>query len=80
VKTMIPKPRRIIDRKAIEGAQRVRCQVCGSSWMPQIHHIKSRGSGGDDVPENLICLCVACHDKAHRGMISKARLRELAGR
>jgi len=77
---MIPKPRRIVDRQAIRKARRARCQVCGSTWMLHVHHIKSRGAGGDDVPENLVCLCAACHEKAHRGLLPRAQLRELAGR
>ncbi|WP_422444340.1 HNH endonuclease [Thermoanaerobacterium sp. DL9XJH110] len=77
----VPKPRkRIVDRKAIRAAKRPRCQVCGSTWMLCVHHIRSRGAGGDDVPENLVCLCADCHAKAHAGIISKVRLRELAGR
>jgi hypothetical protein len=30
------------------------------------HHIKTRGSGGDDLPENIIGLCRKHHDIAGR--------------
>ena len=31
----------------------------------EIHHIKYRSHGGTDEIENLICLCVSCHNRAH---------------
>jgi len=51
----------------------------------EVHHIKSRGAGGDDVAENLITLCVGptandCHGKVHRGEISRETLREIIAR
>lgn len=39
-----------------------------------IHHIYTRGSGGDDVLPNLISLCRECHNNAHLGKISKLDL------
>lgn len=67
---------RIVDKGAIREARRERCEYCGGTWGLQVHHIKSRGSGGDDVAENLICLCEVCHTRAHSGEISKEELRE----
>jgi len=75
---MFEKPKRTKSRNAIRAARKDRCQVCGSTWELQVHHIKSRGSGGGDVPENLICLCVECHTKAHAGRIPKWYLRSIA--
>ncbi|MGB9660671.1 MAG: HNH endonuclease [Moorellaceae bacterium] len=66
------------DRKAVQLARRDRCEVCGSTWGLQVHHIKSRGSGGEDTPDNLICLCVECHTKAHNGQIPKEVLKRYA--
>jgi 5-methylcytosine-specific restriction endonuclease McrA len=45
----------------------VACEVCGSKAV-DIHHINSRGMGGDpigkkDVIENLQALCRECHVK-----------------
>jgi hypothetical protein len=45
-----------------------RCLVCGKfvtyeSMHP--HHIQTRGSGGGDTEDNLICLCGRCHDRVH---------------
>ena len=45
------------------------CEVCGCPAV-DVHHIKSRGRGGDDIPDNLISLCRDCHTKAHKNMKS----------
>lgn len=36
---------------------------CNNPVFGGPHHIKSRGTGGDDIRENLISLCVECHQK-----------------
>ena len=46
----------------------------GCMGAMHVHHIKTRGSGGDDVRSNLICLCAKHHDQAHRGFITKKEL------
>lgn len=75
----IPRPRRIHDRKAIAAARRGYCEYCGGRPPEgcQVHHIKSRGSGGGDVDGNLISLCAACHTATHAGRISRSRLRAI---
>lgn len=40
------------------------CRVCGSKAV-DVHHIIFRSHGGKDEPDNLICLCRRCHEKAH---------------
>lgn len=30
-------------------------------------HIKSKGSGGSDLPSNIRCLCLECHAREHSG-------------
>jgi 5-methylcytosine-specific restriction endonuclease McrA len=42
-----------------------RCQVCGHSSNLQVHHITRRSLLGNDEEENLITLCVSCHQAAH---------------
>jgi 5-methylcytosine-specific restriction endonuclease McrA len=71
---MLEKPKRVKDRKAIEAARKPHCEFCGIWGKGQVHHIKSRGSGGHDTPDNLIHLCVECHTRVHAGRISKAEL------
>jgi hypothetical protein len=44
------------------------CQQCkGKSGNKRIevHHIKPRGQGGSNRPDNLVCLCKTCHDNHH---------------
>ncbi len=43
-----------------------RCQGCGRTENLQVHHIEPRSRLGDDTAENLIALCVLCHQKTHR--------------
>jgi 5-methylcytosine-specific restriction endonuclease McrA len=68
----IEKPRRVKNLRAVNTARRERCELCASkNGGMHIHHVKSRGAGGNDVPENLVCLCWRCHDEVHRGVISR---------
>lgn len=53
-----------IENKALcKSYQGAPCIVCGKSGVG--HHVKSRGSGGDDVESNLMTLCVVCHREVH---------------
>lgn len=40
-----------------------RCLVCGK--MAENHHVKTRGSGGNDDIGNLMSLCRECHTEVH---------------
>jgi 5-methylcytosine-specific restriction endonuclease McrA len=50
-----------------------RCLNCGiAPEDPQIldpHHVKTRGSGGEDSLDNIAPLCHPCHRKAHNGRL-----------
>jgi 5-methylcytosine-specific restriction endonuclease McrA len=37
------------------------CLQCGFSGTLTPAHIKRRSDGGQDAPNNLICLCIPCH-------------------
>lgn len=52
-------------RKSIYARDGFRCALCDGVDGMQIHHIKPRGKGGQDIDENLICLCRFCHALAH---------------
>lgn len=55
------------------------CEMCGQPAV-DIHHIESKGMGGNpkaDCIENLVGLCRDCHNKAHAGDITKEVLFEL---
>ena len=74
---MFPKNVRVKDRSAIEAARKAYCECCWVSGAVHVHHVYSVGSGGSDIKENLISLCINCHDKAHRGLIRKEYLAEI---
>ena len=41
------------------------CDRCELRPGVDPHHVQFRSRGGDDVPENLMWLCRACHDRLH---------------
>jgi len=47
------------------GREHPFCETCGTYGI-HVHHIKTRGAGGTDKPENLIALCPECHHEVHR--------------
>lgn len=80
--TAVPKMRRWRDPKAVEEGKRRLfatgkwCQICGRGGVAiHAHHIRSRGAGGADAPENLVWVCADCHSRIHA-----ARLDPLARR
>jgi 5-methylcytosine-specific restriction protein A len=42
-----------------------RCQICGAMSNLEVHHREFRSHSGPDEEENLITLCVNCHQRAH---------------
>jgi len=78
---MFPKTKRVKDKKAIEQARKPYCEYCGRTGGIHVHHVSPVGYAkkGNDELSNLISLCINCHDKAHRGLISKERLKEIIG-
>lgn len=48
------------------------CQCCkakGKDIRLQVHHIKYRSNGGSNKPQNLVTLCVGCHQKVHQNKL-----------
>lgn len=77
----LDKQKRIVNNKLIKQIKDIgRCEKCGSNYMLETHHIKSKGSSGDDIESNLICLCWICHRKVHNGNIVRGELREIVRR
>ena len=72
-----PKNARIKDKKKIDDKKHD-CEYCGKKqcWTNK-HHIKSKGSGGNDTDDNLIELCGDCHRKVHDGIIKREELIEI---
>jgi ATP-dependent DNA helicase RecQ len=42
-----------------------RCQSCGTMSNLDVHHKEFRSHSGEDIEENLITLCTACHARVH---------------
>ena len=61
-----PKTPRIKNKKLLQDKKGI-CFICGKLGQTDKHHIKSKGSGGDDKEENLIELCRKCHTELHSG-------------
>ena len=73
---MIPKPSRIRNPKLLASMRGQPCAICGRPGVA--HHLKTVGSGGDDVPENLVVLCpYRCHSEIHT--IGRQRFEERYG-
>lgn len=64
----VPKNKRIVNKKLLKDKKGI-CGICHKTTKTDKHHIKSKGSGGDDTKENLIELCRKCHRLVHDGKI-----------
>lgn len=76
-----PKHKRIIDNLAILRVRAYANNVCeysGQYGNIEVHHIESRGAGGDDVEENLIALNFKIHQLAQEYKIDPAELKKIA--
>ena len=51
------------------------CEGCGCKKSVDVHHLDGRGPGMD-VIENLMGLCRACHEEAHRSPVYNKKLKE----
>ena len=62
---MFGKPKRVVDKSILAHFRAQRCNACDKMPPNDPAHIKSRGSGGDDIEENLLTLCRKCHTTQH---------------
>lgn len=46
------------------------CIVCGKKGVPNSHYIK-RGQGGLGIPENVVTMCLECHNAYDNGKDEK---------
>lgn len=60
----LAKPTRINDLKLRARIKEGRCIVCGARGCDP-DHIKTRGSGGDDIPTNIVPQCRRHHSDRH---------------
>lgn len=69
------KKKRIVNKDLIEFVRTLPCIACYKEGRNDAHHVKTKGSGGDDVPENLLSLCRTDHQKIHKiGLTKFAKL------
>jgi hypothetical protein len=62
---MFPKKKRIKDRDLLLKINKMPCIICKTSPSDSAH-ILSKGSGGDDVPWNIIPFCRKHHIEQHQ--------------
>jgi len=65
------KQKRLKNPELLKEIKSKRCEVCGEPPPSDPHHIKSRGAGGDDIPDNLLALCRDHHTEIHMIGISR---------
>jgi len=64
----LPKNKRIVNKKLLHDTKG-KCEVCNRVTKTEKHHIKTKGSGGNDTEDNLIEVCRKCHTLIHSGKI-----------
>lgn len=64
----VPKVKRVVNKKLLRDKKGM-CEICGRKGQTEKHHIKTKGSGGNDTKENLIEVCRICHTRIHTGEI-----------
>ena len=47
-----------------------KCRHCRSRENLTPHHMVLRSRGGKDILENLLCLCIRCHNAIHDGFLT----------
>lgn len=64
---MHPKSKRKVDRKLLDEYRDKPCKIMNYECHGQVvaHHVKTKGSGGEDVESNLWPLCVFHHKAVH---------------
>ena len=61
------KKNRIINISLLKTYHFKPCEVCSSLKSIVAHHVKNKGSGGHDIPINLMALCQKHHHEIHQG-------------
>lgn len=74
----IAKPGRVVNPAGFRMDRPPWCEYCATpatdAVQIQAHHVRSRGSGGDDLPGNRAWLCGRCHRAVHDGQITLTEL------
>jgi len=64
---MIPKPKRKVDKELLRSFRDKPCLI-KKDCLGEVcaHHVKTKGSGGGDIVDNLIALCLKHHSELHQ--------------
>lgn len=62
---MFEKKKRIINKELLEEIKMQPCIVCNKKPV-DIHHLETRGAGGDDTRENCYPFCRTHHTMIHK--------------
>jgi 5-methylcytosine-specific restriction endonuclease McrA len=57
-------------KREVLGRDRWKCQYCGTRNNLHVHHIVYRSEQGRDTSDNLVTLCLPCHDGVHGNNLS----------
>lgn len=76
----VPKPHRVTDKALLKALRLGHCELCGKADDIGVHHIITRNSGGPDARCNCLALCIACHNTAHAGNVTKEQLWAIVAR
>lgn len=52
-------------RDEVIAADGKKCRMCRSRQDLHVHHVLYRSQGGEHIRENLLTLCMSCHDIVH---------------
>jgi hypothetical protein len=66
------------DKSQLENAVWYRCEnpFCKYTHFLDVHHIVDEKDGGNNKLDNLIVLCLYCHDLAHRNEMPEKEMRD----
>ena len=53
----------------IDNRQGHTCCLCGNNPIDHYHHLVKTSDGGSDLPENVIGVCIHCHEMIHKGLM-----------
>lgn len=62
----LAKIKRQVDKELLEAVRELPCMAKGCPPPNHAHHISSRGSGGDDMADNVVALCMVHHTEYHK--------------
>lgn len=64
------KTKRIENKELIKSIKEQSCLICNKSPV-DVHHLTTKGAGGDDVESNLVPICRKHHSELHQYGLGK---------